>query len=229
MSPKIRVAILDDHQSIIDGYTLRLSSSPEIEVVASATYGEELQPMLARHSVDVLLMDIGVPESRDNPNPYPILTVLPRLLQSYPNLTVIIISVYNQGTLIRAVVEAGASGYILKEDNAAIQNLSAIVRSVSHGGVYFSQQANQKLLKGLSKEPLLTPRQLQALSFCAAYPDATTAELAKKMNVANSTMRNLLSKAYVRLGVNNRSAAVLKARTLGLITPPDPLYDFPDE
>lgn len=226
MSPKIRVAILDDHQSIIDGYTFRLSSSPEIEVVASASFADHLEPLLAQHDVDVLLMDIGVPESRDNPNPYPILNFLPRLLQSYPNLAVIIISVYNQGTLIRAVVDAGASGYILKDDQVAIQKLGAIVHSVSDGGVYFSQPAYKLLLKRLPEDPLLTPRQLEALSYCAAHPDATASELAEKMCVANSTVRNLLSKAYLRLGVSNRAAAVSKARKLGLITPPEPTYEF---
>jgi DNA-binding NarL/FixJ family response regulator len=226
MPSKIRVAILDDHQSIIDGYTFRLSSSPEIEVVASAMYAERLEPLLAEHSVDVLLMDIGVPESEDNPNPYPILNILPKILQSYPNLTVIIISVYNHGTLIRTVVEAGASGYILKDDHEAIQKLDSIVQSISEGGVYFSQPAYQSLMKRLPKEPLLSPRQLEALSYCATYPEATASELAKKMCVANSTIRNLLSKSYLRLKVSNRAAAVSKARQLGLITPPDPTYEL---
>jgi DNA-binding NarL/FixJ family response regulator len=200
----------------------RLSGSPEIEVVASASYADELEPLLSAHKVNVLLMDIGVPESRNNSNPFPILNLLPKILQTYPNLAVIVISVYNQGTLIRAVVEAGASGYILKDDQAAIQKLAAIINSVSEGGVYFSQPAYRLLQKRLPEDPLLTPRQLEAVSYCAAYPDATTAELAKKMSVANSTLRNLLSSAYIRLGVNSRAAAVTKARKLGLITPPDP-------
>jgi DNA-binding NarL/FixJ family response regulator len=225
MCRKIRVAILDDHQSIVDGYTFRLSSSPEIEVVASTMYADRLEPLLAEQPVDVLLMDVGVPESQDNPNPYPILNLLPKLMDTHPNLTVIVISVYKEGTLIRAVVDAGASGYILKDDQAAIQKLGTIIQSVSEGGVYFSQPAYQVLLKRLPAEPLLTPRQLEALSYCAAYPEATAAELAGKMCVANSTMRNLLSKAYLRLGVSNRAAAVAKARNLGLITPPDPKYE----
>ena len=57
---KVRVAILDDHQSIIDGYIYRLSSTPEIEVVATANYGEELEPVLAKYPADVLLLDLSV-------------------------------------------------------------------------------------------------------------------------------------------------------------------------
>jgi DNA-binding NarL/FixJ family response regulator len=60
MSPQVRVAILDDHQSIIDGYTYRLSVVPEIQIVAMAVYGEDLETMLASHKVDVLLLDVSV-------------------------------------------------------------------------------------------------------------------------------------------------------------------------
>ncbi|MCI0398697.1 MAG: hypothetical protein L0322_27725, partial [Chloroflexi bacterium] len=91
MSQKIRVAILDDHQSIIDGYIYRLSSAAEIEVVATAFYGRELEPMLAARPVDVLLLDVNVPTAPDNPNPYPILYEIPKLLQRYPNMNVLVI------------------------------------------------------------------------------------------------------------------------------------------
>ena len=224
MSSKIRVAILDDHQSIIDGYCFRLSAYPEIEVAATAMVGSELESILAAHAVDVLLLDVGVPTAKDNPNPYPILHLLPRILQTYPGLTVLVISMYDQRTLIRSVVEAGASGYILKDDQAAIQNLGSIIHSVANGGVYFSQRAHQLLLKNVPKEPLLSPRQLEALSLCVAFPEAKGAELAEKLCVANSTMRNLLSEVYIRLEVSSRSAAVAKAQQLGLVTPADPLY-----
>ena len=66
----------------------------------------------------------------------------------------------------------------------------------------------------------LTPRQIEVLSLCAAYPDAMTSELAEKLNVANSTIRNLLSSAYLRLGVRSRAAAVARAQQLCLIVPP---------
>jgi two-component system nitrate/nitrite response regulator NarL len=67
----IRVAILDDHISIIDGYLYRLSKNPEIEVVATETYGEALDSMLAEHSPDVLILDLNVPTSPVNRNALP--------------------------------------------------------------------------------------------------------------------------------------------------------------
>lgn len=224
MISKIRVAILDDHQSIIDGYQFRLMSAPEIEVVATALCGEDLVGLLAHTAVDVLLLDVGVPTSKDNPNPYPILRLIPELLQTYPNLSVLVISVYTQRTLIRTVMDAGANGYILKDDQSAIEGLASIVRSIAGGGIYLSQRASQLLLNHLSPDPMLTQRQLEALSLCAAYPEAKIPELAKRICVANSTMRNLLSEAYLRLGVTSRTAAIAKARKLGLISPVDPYY-----
>ena len=221
----IRITILDDHQGIIDGYMYRLSKVPEFEVVATIRYGEELEPTLAAHSTNVLLLDINVPTSAENSNPYPILHSIPSLLQKYPDLDILVISMFAERSLIKAVMEAGASGYVLKDDQATISDLGNVVTSIANGGVYFSQKAHRILLKNqqINDSAPLTPRQLEALSLCAAYPDAITAQLAEKMAVSNSTVRNLLSGAYVRLGVRNRSAAIEKARQLGLITPHTPV------
>lgn len=226
MFHKIRVAILDDHQSIIDGYLYRLSQTPEIEVVATATFGEELEPMLVDNPTDVLLLDVHVPTGPGNSTPYPILYLIPKLLQTHPDLTVLVISMYNQPTLIKAVMEAGASGYLLKDDQTSIRELGAVIRTIANGGIHFSQQAHQQLLKRMPKGSTPTSRQLEVLSVCAAHPEATTAELAVKLGVANSTLRNLLSGAYVRLEVRSKAAAIAKARQLGLITPPVPAVNI---
>jgi two-component system nitrate/nitrite response regulator NarL len=220
----LRVTILDDHQSIIDGYVYRLSHVSGIEVVATVSYGEDLEPSLAAHPTDVLLLDINVPTSVENPNPYPILHSIPSLLQKYPDLDILVISMYAERGLIRAVMEAGASGYILKDDRSMLQELGNVVQAINNGGICFSQKAHQLVLSQKTVpngEPLST-RQLEALSLSAAYPDWTSADLAKEMSVANSTARNLLSGAYIRLSVHNRAGAVAKARQLGLISPEPP-------
>lgn len=217
MKNKIQVAIMDDHQSIVDGYLYRLSNVDEVEVVATLAYGEELEPALRQHSVDVLLLDVQVPISPKNLNPYSILHTLPRLLQLYPELAILVISMHDQRGLIRAIVEAGASGYILKNDSQKIQELGKVILSIADGGVCFSDKA-LKAFVTRNEEPF-TPRQLEALSLCASYPNSKTAELARKMKIANSTLRNLLSSAYLKLGVQTRAAAVARARELGIITP----------
>jgi two-component system nitrate/nitrite response regulator NarL len=222
---KIRVAILDDHQGILDGYLFRLNHASDIEVVATATTAEEVDFILAHTRPDLLILDVFVPTSHDNPNYYPIFQAIPKWLQNNPQLSVLVISAHNLRTLVKAVVEAGASGYILKDDQTTIQELASVIRTVARGGIYFSKRAHQHLVAGSAEGFELPPRQIQALSLCAAYPDTTMDKLAEMLGVAPSTMRNLLSNAYLRLGVHNRTAAIARARRLGLITPHEPTGD----
>jgi len=221
MTKKIQVVILEDHQGIIDGYYFRLNNVEDIEVIATIGYGEELEPVLAQHPVDLLLLDVSVPTSPENRNPYPILFVIPKLLKLYPNLTVLVVTMHNQRTLIRAILEAGATGYVLKDDQASIKELPSIIRMMVGGGIHLSQSAYQLVMKpqGSNLDQPLNARQLEALSLCAAYPDASTAELADRMNIEGSTLRNLLSGAYLKLGVRTRAAAIAKARQMELISP----------
>lgn len=218
---RVRVAILDDHQSIIDGYTFRLNNSPGIELAATALYGEELQDMLRTHPVDVLLIDLSVQTSATDPTPFPVLRAIPQLLQEHPDLRVLVVSMHTGPGLMRTVVEAGVSGYITKDDHEALKNLGRIVLAAAGGEIYFSPEA-YRLYREFEKVrtgELLTPRQVEALSICNLYPDMSTADLAGMLAVSNSTARNLLSSAYLRLGVHSRPAAVAKARELGLLKP----------
>lgn len=217
----IRVAIVDDHPVVIDGYRFRLAHAPDIEVVAEGGSGEELERILARQAVDVLILDINLPTSRLNNNPFPLLHRLPRLIQTYPDLTILVITMHAERALANAVMGAGVSGYILKDDRASIQHLAGIIRNLADGEIHVSEYVMQQLMRRRTGEltELLSSRQMEALSLCAAYPDDTSALLAKKMNIAHSTLRNLLSEAYMRLGVRSRDAAVEKARRMGLITP----------
>lgn len=223
---KVRVAILDDHQSIIDGYLYRLSSTPEIEVVATMTYGQDLEPALAKQRADVLLLDLSVRTAPDNPNPFPVLHIIPKLVQKYPTLNVLVISMFSEPGLMRSLIEVGASGYILKDDQAAFRELGNVVLSVAHGGIYFSKKAHQLYIQAenANGNDSLTPRQMEVISLCAAYPDASTSDLAQMMAISNSTVRNLLSSVYLRLGVHSRTAAVEKAREMGLVTPRPPSF-----
>ena len=216
MKQKIRVMIMDDHQSIVDGYVFRLSTVPEIEVVKTLTCGEDLEPALQDHSVDVLILDVEVPSSPANPNPYPILYVIPKLVQLYPGMVILVISMHNEPSLVRAIIEAGARGYILKNDTHKLQELGKWILAMVNGEACFSEKI--LLSFSLRKDRLFTERQLEVISLCAAYPNSKTAELADKMEIADSTLRNLLSAVYLKLGVQTRAAAIAKARDLGLIT-----------
>jgi DNA-binding NarL/FixJ family response regulator len=178
--------------------------------------------MLADHVADVLVLDIYVPTSPENNNSFPFLHIIPRLLKKYPDLNVLVISMLTQRTLIEALVEAGVSGYIFKGDQTSFQQLAKIVSMVANGGAYFSQDAKMELRRKTHhrKDLTLTARQLEVLSLCAAYPDSSTEELAGRLGIASSTIRNLLSRAYLRLEVRTRAAAIAELHRLGLIAAP---------
>jgi two-component system capsular synthesis response regulator RcsB len=215
MSAKIRVAILEDHQSIIDGYNYRLSES-ECEIVGAALYGEDIEKVLAAKKPTVLILGANVRNSRENRNPFPILPFTKIALQKYPNLKILVISMLTAGALIEALVDIGVSGYIFKDDDSSIRQLSNIIKSVAEGGIYFSPGAREKV-KPKHSALKLTSRQLEALSVSAAYPDLSTYVLAQKLSISPSTFRNLLSGAYQRLGVSTRTAAIVRANHLGLL------------
>lgn len=224
MKGLIRVAILEDHPGIVDGYRYRLERTDDLVLVGVAADADALDRLLADQKPDVLLLDLLAPESEDNGNPYALFPRLARWHQSYPSLAILVVSVFDDRALIRAVMDAGARGYILKDDWTSIEHLASVIRSVARGGVHFSAAAYQKLHQPQSApEIALTVRQREVLCFCCAHPNATTLELAGYLGVEHSTCRSLLSEIYNRLGVRNRSAALLKARDLGLITPWLPL------
>jgi DNA-binding NarL/FixJ family response regulator len=215
MSSKIKVAILEDHQSIIDGYNYRLSV-PECEIVGIALYGEDIEKILAASRPNVLILDANVRSSPENPNPFPVLSLVRNALQKYPDLKILVISMLTAGSLIEALVDTGVRGYIFKDDENSIRQLFHVIKSVAEGGVYFSPAAWEKVKPGQSSS-ILTSRQLEALSVSAAYPDLSTYLLAQKLAISDSTFRNLLSGAYKRLGVSTRIAAIVRLNQLGFL------------
>lgn len=221
MQSKVRVAILDDHPMIVEGYLSQLGRDPQIEVTATLGVADLLEPVLQRGEVDVLILDVGVPTSAENRNPYPIMHVIPKLLENHPNLNILVISMHAERGLIREVMAAGANGYVLKDDPYANANLPVVIKSVAEGGVYLSEEAGTLYGKQLEKEngKQLSPRQLEALSLCSAYPGEKSVVLAGKMHITHSAFRTLLSGAYIKLGARTRADAIAKAKQMGLITP----------
>ena len=202
---KIRVTLLDDHQSILDGYMYRLGKVKQIEVVDTVRFGNDLDPSLKKHPTDVLLLDISAPMAADDPTPFPIQHVITKLKHECPELVILVISMYTEPAMIRAVMEAGA------------ERLHPEGRPEDHRG-----PGRHHPLGGRRRDVLQRarpappgregpapgrafPRQLEALSLAASYPNSTTAELAYWMGIANSSIRNLLSSAYLKLGVGTRA------------------------
>lgn len=216
---KIRVALLDDHPVVIEGLLSKLSKTPQIEVVGTADNAAELESLLADHPADVLILDVRVPTAPDNDNPYPILHFIRQRLDHNPDLAILILSMSAERALIEAILDAGANGYILKNDRTALDDLGTIVLWVARGDFHLSKRVRE-ILDGHRKESRqLSPRQLEALSLAASHPEWPESKLAKLLNITGSGVRNLLSQSYKALGVSSRVAGVAKAQQLGMITP----------
>ena len=223
MNRPLSIAILDDHSITIDGYRARLAQDPALRIAWTTPFGEEVLDRMDQQPVDILILDVSVPTSATNPNPYPILDVIPRLLDRHPALTIVVISMHMESRLVKGVLRLGASGYVLKDDRAALDRLDQIVRAAAAGDLYVSPLAERRWRERQDPaDTALTPRQLQALSLCLAYPDETSQQLALRLGVTPVTLRNLLSGAYLRLNVRSRAAAVAEAQRQGFITPQGP-------
>jgi DNA-binding NarL/FixJ family response regulator len=225
MPGPVHIGILEDHIATATGYKALLESNKRLKICWSAQYFNEVEPNLAEHKTDVLILDVGVDNTPSDPNPFPILHAIPIMLSRYPEMAILIISMYNRRALIKATQRAGAVGYILKDDFSSFDILDQIILDIADGGIYFSPEAEKLLYLPREDAPSLTKRQSEILSFIASSPNLTTGELAKQLNIAPSTIRNHLSEAYIRLGVNRLPSAISKARQLGLITPEDKLPD----
>jgi DNA-binding NarL/FixJ family response regulator len=226
----IRIGILEDHQSIVDGYKYRLADHPDLAVVGACSNGEELEKLLEHTPVDVLLMDLNVPISRTNNNPIPFLFFITRIQKKQPEMNILAISMLTQPRLIKELVEAGIRGYIFKDDVESIQQLAKVVEIMGGGGIYFSEGAFESYKNSKLEEAhqLLSPRQRMILSLCAAYPDSSCNMLAKQMGISDSTLRNTLSNIYKKFNVQTRAAAILKAHQLGILSSP-PYEITPDQ
>lgn len=218
---KIKIAILDDHIPIIDGYKFRLKAHAEIEIVATANYGEAIKAILESYDIDVLILDVQVPLREDTASLFPILRFIPDVLAKHPHLHILIISMHDQRVLIKNLLEAGAGGYILKDDYEMISNLGEVIKSLMDGEMPMSKQIQKKLNAKYAKDPKpeLSAKEYELLSLFLTKPGIRTKQMAEEVELAHSTVRNALSRIYIKLGVNNQLAAVIKAQELGLLPP----------
>ncbi len=218
----INVAILEDHQSIIDGYLYRLQGAPGIHVAATAKYGEELGAMLKQHHpIHVLIVDIQVPVSPKRQDVYyPVIKAIPGLLEKYPSMYILAITMHTQMVFVEELIEASVNGIIYKDETESIEKLAKIVEKIANGDFYFSEMASQKIkeIQKYNSKPILSARQREVLNLCAKDPDCTTKNIAEELGIKDSSVRTMLSLVYERLGVRNRTAAIEKARKLGLIS-----------
>ena len=197
----------------------------QIKVRWDAGYYKDAANKLEKQKIDVLILDASVPISAENNAQYPIFKVIPQIKENHPNTKILIISMHNSKAFIINLAKVGVDGYILKNDTESIENLAEIVHFIHNDGTYFSPSAQAYITEDNdpdNQDHQLTSRQIEYLSYFNAYPNMTSEEIAEKLEIAPSTLRNTLSTIYMRLQVNKLPAALIKARKLGLITPTEP-------
>lgn len=216
MNTKSKVVILERYQLTVDGYNFRLDNDPNIEIKEAYLFAEDFNSNEIAENFDLLICGIDVPVSRENLNPFPIISFLDKFKIRFPHVKILVISYVNLPQLICLLTKKQLDGFILKNDHQAIQNLAKIVDLICNGGVYFSKEIQKDLMEPDCSN-FLTPRQYEILMLCASNPDEDTANLAHSLNISDSTLRNILSQIYKKLDVRTKAAAIIKARQLKII------------
>ncbi len=213
----IRVIVVEDHPLMLKAIRDELSSDPEIQVVGELDRGSGLAKMVHDVQPDVLVLDLAL-----SGEPFEPLTSVRNLTRANPNLSILILTGYDNPLLMRSLIDAGALGYILKSDDLSMQ-LPLAVRTVYKKDVFYSDQVIQKLIS-VVQPPTLSDQELAVLRLIA--DGLTDNEIAAAMNLSGKRIRNIITSIYSKLGVkeekniNHRVASVNKAHELGLLNGP---------
>ncbi|OYU54171.1 MAG: DNA-binding response regulator [Chitinophagaceae bacterium BSSC1] len=137
VSKSIKIAIVDDHQIVIDGIVALLNGHKELEVVAMDTSAQNMLLRMANMKVDLLLTDIMMPEM----NGHELATIVRK---KYPETKILALSMSGQGELVDGMInQADINGYVLK--NISKQELLNAIQKIANGGIYFSEEVLNEL------------------------------------------------------------------------------------
>jgi DNA-binding NarL/FixJ family response regulator len=206
----IKVAIADDHKIFRKGVILSLRPFTNIKFVLEADNGDQLLEGIAASEPDVVLMDLRMP-GKDGIEATKILS------KQYPNIHVIVLSMYEDDRFVSHMMENGASGYLLK--NAEPQEIRRAIMDVHEKGYYLNNFVNRILLKkshakqktipSLNSEITLTDREKDVLKFiCMEF---TAQEIAQKMEISARTVEAIKDRLMERFGSKNTAGLVFFA------------------
>jgi DNA-binding NarL/FixJ family response regulator len=202
----IRVVIADDHPPLREGIKQRLEAQPDIQVVGEAGSGPELFAVLSQSPPPkVLVLDIQMPD-------FDLEKAISELQAQYPTMRILIVSAYDDKRHINQVMDAGVSGYVVKQEDMGIYVTA--IREIAAGRTYFSQRVVGIALN-TTELPSPSPRELEVLGLVAR--DATTDDIAYRLGISPRTVETHVKRVCRKLGVNTRAAAVGKAVQLGYI------------
>jgi two-component system response regulator DesR len=197
----IRVVIAEDQSLVLGALAALLEIERDIRVVGQARNGREALSLIAQHKPDLLLTDIEMPEMSG-------LEVAAELKRQSAATRVIILTTFARAGYLRRALDAGASGYLLKDSPAA--SLADAIRRVHSGGRAIDPEL---AAEAWTDADPLSDRERQVLR--QAADGATSAEIAASLHLSEGTVRNYLSEAISKLGAGNRVEAARLARMKG--------------
>ena len=202
----IRILIAEDQALVRGAIVALLGLEPDLEVVAEVARGDEVVPTALEVRPDVALLDIEMP-GLDG------LSAAAQLRTALPSCRTIVVTTFGRPGYLRRAMEAGASGFLLKDAPAA--QLAEAIRRVAAGGrVVDPALALDALAEGTNP---LSPREREVLA--ASTETATIAGLAQRLSLSEGTVRNHLSAAIQKVGARNRAEAARIAEEKGWLAP----------
>lgn len=204
----IRLMLADDHAIVRAGLRALLElHSDAVSIVAEASTGQQAVALCGEGGIDLVLMDLRFGTGLSGVEA----TSRIRALPNAPR--VLVVTNYDTDAEILRAIEAGASGYLLK-DTAPAELFTAIVAAAG-GASALSPSVASKLMAQMRAGPTLTPREIQVLEAVAA--GFSNREIARRMFLSEGTVKTHLTNTFGKLGVRSRTAAVAQARARGII------------
>jgi DNA-binding NarL/FixJ family response regulator len=198
----IHIAVVDDHPHVAIALRALLEKTPDIRLVAESRRGGDVAALARQAHPDVLLLDLFIEPQFDA------LTVVRRLRADFPNLKVCLLSAHLEPSLVRDLLQAGACGYILKDDDY-VSRIDTIIRDLADGRVYLSPQAYEALAQAtraeVTEQPL-SEREIEILRL--AQRGLPNPQIAQSLHISPGTVRNHLCTIYDKLGVHSRHEAL---------------------
>jgi NarL family two-component system response regulator LiaR len=206
---KIRVMIVDDHAVVRSGLGAFLSVVPDLELVGEAESGDLAVVRCGHLRPDVILMDLMMPGTDG-------VTATRLIREQFPQTHVIALTSFQEDDLVQSAMKAGAIGYLMK--NVSAHELATAIRAARSGKMTLSPEAAQALVhaaRQATETEALTGRELDVLKLMVDGLKNT--EIAEQLVVSLSTVKYHISNILMKLGVENRVAAVTTAMQKKLV------------
>ena len=207
----IRVLLADDHPVVRAGLRGMLGAEPDIKVVAEAGSGREAVVLALAHQPDVILMDLRMPDGDG-------VAAIGQLQAQGSAARIIVLTTYDTDAHILPAVEAGATGYLLKDTPRA--DLVRAIRAAARGETVLAPMVAGRLVTRVRgpQADALSARETQVLALVAR--GLTNLQIGRELFVSEATVKTHLMRACAKLGVTGRTAAVTRAMELGMLPAP---------